>query len=74
MVPTKSIENVIIDRSLVDLVLMVLYAWGIYAAVVRVAAIIPMVDTVMGCKVQNHCKRRRWKYIILVYRSARGTS
>jgi hypothetical protein len=29
MVPTKSIEKVTSDRSLVDLVLIVLYAWGI---------------------------------------------
>ena len=50
MVPTNNIEKVTIDRSLVDLVFMVLYAWGIYAAVVSMAAIIPMVDIVIGCK------------------------
>ena len=50
MVPAKSIEKVTMDKSLVDLVLMVLYAWGIYAAVVSMAANIPMVDIVIGGK------------------------
>ena len=42
------------DKSLVDLVLMVLYAWGIYAAVVSMAANIPMVDIVIGSKSTDH--------------------
>jgi len=43
-VPAKSIENVTIERSLVDLVLMVLYTCGRYANVVRPAASMPVMD------------------------------